>query len=101
MRAYERKSILMIANLPKRDLPTLHRVATLAVGTKLAAMDVSMTIGACLAHVLEDKTRMALRAANLLMHATQRIPGVVVVEFRIGTDRLPTCVGVAILARGR
>jgi hypothetical protein len=70
MRSYERESILVIANLLKRNLPTLHRVAALAAGTKLSAMDVSMAIGACLAHVLEDKTRMTLRAANLLMHAT-------------------------------
>jgi hypothetical protein len=98
MRSYKRKAILVIANLFQRDLPALHRVATLAICAKLPAMDVGVTVGTAFAYVLEHETGVALRAAYFLMHATQWIPGVVVIEFRIGAYRLPTRVRVAILA---
>jgi len=73
----------MIANLLERRLPTFHRVATLAVGSELPAMNVGVAIGAARAHVLECQTEMALGACHLCMHAAQRIPGLVMIEFRI------------------
>jgi hypothetical protein len=44
---------------------------------------------------------MALNAIHLRVHAAQRIAGFIVVEFRNGADRLPTCLCMAILARDR
>jgi hypothetical protein len=70
MRSYKRKAILVIANLFQRDLPALHRVATLAICAKLPAMDVGVTVGTAFAYVLEHETGVALRAAYFLMHAT-------------------------------
>ena len=89
----------MIANIFKRYLPTPDRVAAFAVGAELAAMNVSMTIGTVRADVFENQTGVALRAGHFLMHAAQGITGLVVIEFWIGADGRPACVGVAILAR--
>ena len=99
VRANQWKSVLMIANLLQRNLPTFHRVTALAVGAKLAAMNVGMAVGAILAHVLENQACMALGAGHLLVHAPQRIPGVIVIELRVRADRLPARIGVTLLAR--
>jgi len=61
-------------------------------------MNICVAIRAMSAYVFEDKVRMALGTCHLLVHAAQRIAGVVMIEFRIRTDRFPTCVGVAFLA---
>jgi len=98
MSSDQRKAILVIAYLFQRDLPTLDRVAAFTVCAKLAAVYVGVAIGAVGTHILEDQAGMALRAGDLLMHAAQRIAGVVVVELRIRPDRLPTGVTVAVLA---
>ena len=58
-----------------------------------------MTIGAVRAHIFENQTRMAFGAGHLFVHAAQRITRAVVIELGIRPDRLPTCVGMAILAR--
>jgi hypothetical protein len=70
MCSHQRKTILVIANLIQRGLPTFHCVAALAVGAELASVDVSVAISAMSAHILEDQARMALRAAHLLVHST-------------------------------
>jgi hypothetical protein len=69
VRTYQRKAILMIADLLERDLPPLNRMAILAIGAKLPAMNVSVAIGTVLAHVLEDQARMAFRALDFLVHS--------------------------------
>lgn len=46
-------------------------------------MNVRMTIGAMRAHILEDETGVAFRAAHLCVHAAQRIAGLVMIELRI------------------
>jgi hypothetical protein len=73
-------------------------MAAFTVGPELAAMNVSVAIGAALADVLEDEAGMALDAAHLLMHAAQRIACAVVIELRNCADGLPTGVSVAVLA---
>lgn len=98
VRANQWEAILVVANRIQRDLPSFYGVATLAVGSELAAMNIRMAIGAAGAYVLEDQTRMALHASDLLVHAAKRITGLVVVELRIRSDRLPACIGVAVLA---
>jgi len=99
MRSYKWEAVLMVANRIQRDIPALDRVATLAIGAKLPAMDVGVTIGTFRADILENQTGMALGAADLLMHSPQGIASAIVVEFWIRANRLPTGIGVAILAR--
>ena len=76
-------------------------MAALAVCAKLSPVDVGMAIGAMRTGVIEDQAGMALRTGYLLVHAPQRIRRMIMIEFGIGADRLPTGVGVAILARNR
>lgn len=76
-------------------------MTALAVGAKLTAMDVGVAIGAVGTHVLEDQVGVAPGAANSLVHAAQRIPGLIVIEFGIGADRRPTGIRVAVLAGRR
>jgi len=98
MRAHQRKTILVVADRIQCDVPALHRVAALAIGAELSAMNVGMAICAFGADILENHAGMALGAAHLLVHAAQWIAGAVVVELGVGPDRPPTGVGVAILA---
>jgi hypothetical protein len=59
-----------------------------------------MAIGAGMAYVSKHHLGVTLRAgADRGMHATERIPGFVMVEIRQRPDRLPTRVGVTRLAR--
>jgi hypothetical protein len=46
-------------------------------------MDISVTIGAASTDVFEDQAGVALRTAHLLMHATQWISGLIVIEIWI------------------
>lgn len=62
VRADQGKAILMLLDVLDGDLPALHRVTLLAIGSQLPAMDVSMAIGAALADVRKNKLGMALRA---------------------------------------
>ena len=99
MRAYQRKSVLVILDRVQGDVPARHGMAALAVGPELAAMDVSVAVRTVGADVLEDQAGMARRAGDLLVHAAQRIRGLVMVEFGIGPDGFPTGVRMAIGAR--
>ena len=91
--------ILVVLDLLNVDLPTLHRVAALAVSPKLAAMNVCMTLGTLCAYLLERHVRMALCAGNLRVHAPQRVGSLVVIELGEGANRLPTRVCVTVLTR--
>ena len=96
----QRKTILVLLDVLDGNLPALDRVAIRAVGSQLPAMDVGMAIGAGMAYVSKHHLGVTLRAgADRGMHATERIPGFVMVEIRHRPDRLPAGVGVARLAR--
>lgn len=95
----QRKPILVIPDSVQRDLPAPNGVALLAVGAHLAAMQVGVAVRALLADIGEDEAGMARRAVQLLMHAAQRIAGLIVVELGDRADWLPTRVGMAVFAR--
>lgn len=97
--AYKWKAVLVIAYCFQGNVPPLHGVATFAIGTELSAMNVGVAISASFTYVLENEAGVALGASNLLVHAAQGVAGLVVIEFRIGSDGLPTGVGVTVLAR--
>jgi len=95
------ETILVVANLLQRNLPALHRVAALAVRSKLAAMNIRVAIRTIATHLFEDQAHVAFCAGDFGVHAAQRVARVIVIELRIGADRLPTRVGVAFLAGNR
>jgi len=89
----------VLIDLLDRNIPTLDRVALLAVRPHLPLVDVSVAIGALRSHVREDGLGMALRTAHAFVHAAQRILRCVVIEFRNSADGLPPTNGVTVLTR--
>jgi hypothetical protein len=57
-----------------------------------------VAIRARLAHVREYRLGMATGAGNLLVHAAQRIPRGVMIEFRNGSNGSPAGIRVAVFA---
>lgn len=89
----------MLVNLAHSNRPSLHRVTLLAVGSELPLMNVRMAIGTSLAHIGEDRPDVTLRARHVLVHAAQGELSLVVIKFGNRADRLPSCRGMAVLAR--
>ena len=86
----------------KGYVPADHAVALLAIRSHLPAMNVGVTVRTPSAYVTEYQLGMALDAIHLCVHSQQRIAGLpVVIEFRDRADRLPTRLGMAILAGNR
>lgn len=98
VRAHQRKTVLVLFDLLNRDLPPLHRVALLTRCSELPLVDIGMAIRAFLTNIGKDGFGMALRAGHAGVHAAQREPRLIVVEFRYSSDRLPATDGVAVLA---
>lgn len=96
VRPEQRKAVEVLLNRLRGDLPAENSVALRAVGPKLAAMNVGVAIRAILADVGENRFRMAARAGHLLVHASQRIPRGVMVEFRNGANGSPAGIRVAV-----
>ena len=80
MSAEEREAVLVVTHLLDGDVPSLHRMALCAVRTHLSPMDVRMAIGAILANVGKDRLDVAGHAFHLLVHASERISGLVMVK---------------------
>lgn len=89
----------MILDLLHGGIPALNGVALRAVRAHLSSVHVGMTVLAILPHIRENRLDVALRALNVFMHTAQRIPGLVVIEFRVGLDRAPRGHLVAVFAR--
>ena len=98
MRSNKREPVFVSADGLQGHIPADHAVALLAIGAELTAVNIGVTVGTVRAYVAEYRLGMALDAVNLRMHASQGIARRIVVEFGDGADRLPTCLGVAILA---
>lgn len=99
VRPGEGESIVMLLDLLDGDLPAANCVALLAIRSQLPLVNVGMAILAALAHVREHRLHVALDARHRLVHAAQRVAGLIVIEFRNRADRLPRAGGVAVLAR--
>ena len=89
----------MILDLPHGDIPALNCVTLRAVRAHPSLVHVGMTVLAILPDIRENRLYVALRTLNFFMHTAQRIPGRVVIEFRVRLDRAPRGHLVAILAR--
>jgi len=72
-------------------------MAAFAVCTELAAMDVSVAVGTVCTHVLEHQAGVASGASNFLVHAAERVAGLVVIELGVRANWFPCGVRVAIL----
>ena len=72
-----------------------------AIGAELSVVNVRMAIGAVLAHVRENGFGVASRAGYFFVHAAQRVPGCVVIEFGNGANGGPASVRVAIFTGNR
>ena len=103
VRAEQRKTVGMLASAHLRGRrPTLHRVALLAAGAHLRAMQIRVAGGAVVRSFLEDWIGMALLTGNVGMHPAQRVAGLrVVIELRVRPNGLPRRGGMARLAGGR
>ena len=87
----------MILNCLYRNLPPGDRVALLAPGAELPAVDVRVTVGALGSHVGEDGLGVTVGAGHTRVQSTQGEPSAIVIEFWHCTDRLPSQRGMAVL----
>jgi hypothetical protein len=99
VRSSQREAVVMLLNLPNRDLPTTDRVALLAARSQLPLVNVGVTILATLSNIGENRPDVTFSAAHGLMHAAQRVFGLVVIEFWSAADWFPPGRCVAVLAR--
>ncbi len=99
MRAHEREAIEVILNRLDQDGPAVHRVALLAVGAELPAVNICVAIRAFGSDICENELRVTLSALHFLVHPAEWKAGFVVIKFGDGTNGLPTGRGVAIFAR--
>jgi hypothetical protein len=99
VRSSQREAVVMLLNLPNRDLPTTDRVALLAVRSQLSFVNVGVTILATLSNIGENRPDVTFSATHGLMHAAQRVFGLVVIEFWSAADWFPRGRCVAVLAR--
>ena len=88
----------MLLDLLYRDLPSLNRVAQLAIGSQLTAVDIGVAIGALCAHIGEYGFGVALLATDACMQSAQWKFCPVVIELGHSADRLPAGKGMAVLA---
>lgn len=94
----QREAIVVLLDLLDSDRPSSNAMALLTIGTQLPLVNISVAVLAALAYVSEDEFDVALRAGHCLVHAAKRVAGLIVVEFRDRSDRLPRARGVAVLA---
>lgn len=99
VRSSQREAVVMLLNLSNRDLPTTDRVALLAARSQLPLVNVGVTILATLSNIGENRPDVTFSAAHGLMHAAQRVFGLVVIEFWSAADWFPRGRCVAVLAR--
>lgn len=91
----------MLLDVLYRHPPPSDVVAFFAIGAKLAAMNIGVTVGAFRAGIAEDQIGVTLAAGNAFVHAPQRKLGLIVLEFRNVAYWFPGGEGVTVLARQR
>ena len=95
----QRETVLVIFDLLHGDVPALNGVTLRTVRAHPSLVHVGMTVLAILPDIRENRLHVAPRALHFFMHTTQRILGVVVIEFWVRLDRAPRAHLVAILTR--
>src|SRR5437763_5280024 len=87
--AEKREAILVIVDLLYRNVPAIHGMALFTTRSELAFVNVRMTVGALGSHIRKNRFGVALRTAHILVKATERKLGLVMIEFGNRADRLP------------
>lgn len=98
MSAGQRETVGMLLYLLDRDLPSANGMTLFAIGSKLTFVNVGVAILTALSDVGEDRLDVALRAGHRLVHSTQWITCLVVIELGDGADGFPGVCRVAVLA---
>src|SRR5260370_14969691 len=89
--ADQREPVLVLLDVLDGNLPSLDRMAVLAVGSELSAVDIGVAVSARVANVRKHQFCVALSArAHGRVHATQPIPGLAVIKIRQRTNWFPT-----------
>jgi hypothetical protein len=91
------ETILVILHLLHGDIPALDGMALLAIRSHLPLVNIGVAIRTVLPNVGECRLDVAQNTVHLLVHAPQRILGLVVIELKNLTDTLPTRGGMTIL----
>ena len=101
VRTEQREAIQVILNLLNSNVPSLNRMALFTILPQLMPVNVfvRMAVHAILADVGEHRLYVALYTLNFLVHAPQRISGLVVIELGYRANGTPGCSSVAVLAR--
>lgn len=87
----------MLLHLLNRDLPSANGMTLFAVRPQLTPVNICVAILASLADIGEEGLDVALRATNGSVHATKRIPCLIVIEFGDGANRFPCARRVTVL----
>ena len=97
MRSREWKPVLVILKCPHRGCPSLDRVTGFTAVSELCPVDVGVAIGAGASNIAEVQLHVASRTSYSGVHASQgKTRGAVVIEFRRGSNWLPTDGGMAV-----
>lgn len=92
------EAVVVLLHPLQNDIPTLDRMALLAVRAHLATMEIGVAVRAMRSRVRKHGLRVALRTAHAHMQTAQRITRLVVIEFGERSNRLPAYRGVTVLA---
>ena len=99
MRSGQWEAVVVLLHIFYRHLPATHGVALLAIRAQLPLMNVRVAVLAALAYIGEHRLHVALRTSNGLVHASQGIARLIVIEFRNCANGLPSRRRMAVLTR--
>ena len=93
----QRETIVVILDVLVGDLPSAHGMTLFAIGTQLAAVNIGVAILAAFTDIGENHFDVTLGARDGGVQATQRIPGLIVIELGNRADGPPCGCGMAVL----
>jgi len=97
VRSGQREPVVMLLDLLNGNLPAPDRVALLAIRSQLPLVNVSVAVLASLPHVGEYRPDVTLHAGHGLVHTTERVTRLIMVEFGNCADRFPSARRVTVL----
>jgi hypothetical protein len=98
VRTQQWKSVFVLLNLLYCDLPSLYGMTLLAIGAKLATVNIRVAVRALGPDIRENGFGVALLAGDAFMHAAQGKFCAIMIKLRDSADRFPARYCVAILA---
>ncbi len=89
MRTQQRETVFMLLDLLRVPVPTVDRMAILAIRPELPSVNIRVAIGAVHSYFFEFKVGVTLGTGHLGVHPTQGIASLVVIELRHAANRFP------------